>query len=99
METFAKGDFSSPFPDYHDDDEVGDMVEVVSVTTSKLQKIFTDMKCIMNEMADGNFRLKTSCEEEYVGEYEGLLLALRQMNRRMDSALKDVRYASKNVNT
>ena len=98
METFAKGDISSPFPDYHDDDEVGDMVEVVSVTTSKLQKIFTDMKRIMNEMADGNFRLKTSCEEEYVGEYEGLLLALRQMNRRMDSALKDVRNASENVN-
>ena len=97
MVRFEKGDISSPFPDYHDDDEVGDMVAVVSATTSKLQKIFTDMEHIMNEMADGNFRLKTSCEEEYVGEYEGLLLALRQMNRRMDSALKDVRYASENV--
>ena len=98
LESFEKGDISSPFPDYDDEDEVGDMVQVVSSTTTKLQKIFEDMEHIMNEMADGNFRLKTSCEEEYVGEYEGLLLALRQMNRRMDSALKDVRYASENVN-
>ena len=98
LETFEKGDISSPFPDYDDEDEVGDMVQVVSSTTTKLQKIFEDMEHIMNKMADGNFRLKTSCEEEYVGEYEGLLLALRQMNRKMDSALKDVRYASENVN-
>ena len=95
--TFENGDISSPFPDYHEDDEVGDMVQVVSATTSKLQKIFGDMENLLSEMADGNFNLKTSCEKEYVGEYEGLLLALRQMNRKMDSALKDVRYASENV--
>lgn len=95
---FKNGDISSSFPDYHDDDEVGDMVEVVSETTAKLQKIFEDMEYILNEMADGNFRLKTSCEEEYIGEYKGLLKALRQMNRKMDSALKDVRNASENVN-
>ena len=97
LESFEKGDISSPFPDYHDDDEVGDMVAVVSATTSKLQKIFEDLESLLNQMADGNFRLKTSCEEEYIGEYKGLLMAIRQMNRKMDSALKDVRYASENV--
>ena len=97
LESFEKGDISSPFPDYHDDDEVGDMVAVVSATTSKLQKIFEDLECLLNQMADGNFNLKTSCEEEYIGEYNGLLQAIRQMNRKMDSALKDVKYASENV--
>ena len=94
---FEKGDISAPFPDYHDDDEVGDMVNVVSATTEKLQKIFEDLECLLNQMADGNFNLKTSCEEEYIGEYNGLLQAIRQMNRKMDSALKDVKYASENV--
>lgn len=97
LETFEKGDISSPFPNYTDDDEVGDMVAVVSATTSKLQKIFEDLESLLNQMADGNFRLKTSCEEEYIGEYKGLLVAIRQMNRKMDTALKDVRYASENV--
>ena len=94
---FEKGDISSPFPDYHVDDEVGDMVEAVSSTTTKLQLIFADLKQLLNQMADGNFNIRTSCEEEYIGEYNGLLMAIRQMNRKMDTALKDVRYASENV--
>ena len=97
LEAFEKGDISSPFPHYHDDDEVGDMVAVVSATTAKLQKIFEDLEHLLNEMADGNFNIITACEEEYIGEYNGLLMAIRQMNRKMDSALKDVRYASENV--
>lgn len=95
--TFEKGDISSPFPDYHEEDEVGNMVQVVSATTSKLQKIFEDLEYLLNQMADGNFNLKTSCEEEYIGEYEGLLLAIRQMNRKMDASLKDVKKASEMV--
>ena len=97
LEAFEKGDISSPFPDYHDDDEVGDMIAIVSATTAKLQKIFEDLEQLLNEMADGNFNIRTSCEEEYIGEYNGLLMAIRQMNRKMDTALKDVRYASENV--
>lgn len=49
-------------------------------------------------MADGKFNIRTSCEEEYIGEYSGLLMAIRQMNRQMDTALKDVRTASEMVN-
>ena len=97
LESFEKGDISSPFPDYHDDDEVGDMVAVVSATTSKLQKIFEDLESLLNQMADGNFRLKTSCEEEYIGEYNSLLMAIRKMNRQMDGTLKDVREAANTV--
>ena len=97
LETFEKGDISSPFPDYHDEDEVGDMVAVVSATTAKLQMIFADLEQLLNDMADGNFNIKTACEEEYIGEYNGLLMAIRKMNREMDSALKDVREASEMV--
>ena len=97
LEAFEKGDISSPSPDYHDDDEVGDMIAVVSATTTKLQKIFADLEQLLNAMAEGNFNIRTSCEEEYIGEYNALLLAIRQMNRKMDSALKDVRNASQMV--
>lgn len=97
LEAFEKGDISSPFPDYNEKDEVGDMVSVVSATTTKLQKIFADLEQLLNAMADGNFNIRTSCEEEYIGEYNALLLAIRQMNRKMDSALKDVRNASEMV--
>lgn len=97
LEGFEKGDISSPFPEYHEADEIGDMVQVVSKTTAKLQVIFADLEQLLNKMADGNFNIRTSCEEEYIGEYQGLLMAIRQMNRQMDTALKDVRSASEMV--
>ena len=97
LKEFENGDISSPFPDYNVDDEVGDMVKIVSSTTSKLQKIFEDLESLLNEMADGNFNIRTACEEEYIGEYNGLLMAIRQMNRKIDLALKDVRSATEMV--
>ena len=95
--SFEHGDLSSPFPQYTVDDEVGEMVRVVSQTTDKMKKIFADLEHLLGEMANGNFNIRTSCEEEYEGEYGRLLMAIRQMNRQMDTALKDVREASQMV--
>ncbi len=97
LEEFEQGDISSPFPAYDAQDEVGDMVRAVGGTTNKLQLIIADLEQLLGKMADGNFNIKTSCEEEYIGEFNGLLMAIRQMNRQMDTALKDVRSASEMV--
>ena len=97
MGSFAEGDISSPFPEHDVDDEIADMLKAVSGTTTKLQKIFADLEQLLEKMANGNFNIATSCEEEYIGEYQTLLLAIRQMNRQMDGTLKDVREAAKTV--
>ena len=73
------------------------MLKAVSATTTKLQRIFGDLKQLLAKMADGNFDIKTSCEEEYIGEYHDLLLAMRQMNRQIDATLKNVREAARAV--
>jgi methyl-accepting chemotaxis protein len=97
MGTFASGDISSPFPEHNVDDEIADMLQAVGATTTKLQKIFADLEQLLDKMANGNFNIATSCEEEYIGEYQALLLAIRQMNRQMDGTLKDVREAARTV--
>ena len=97
MGTFAAGDISSPFPEHNVDDEIADMLSAVGATTTKLQAIFADLEQLLEKMANGNFNIATSCEEEYIGEYRGLLLAIRQMNRQMDGTLKDVREAARTV--
>ena len=99
MDSFAKGDILSPFPDYTYDDEVGDMLKAVTATTAKLSLIFGDLEQLLGDMANGDFNITTSCEEEYEGEYHGLLDAIRRMNRQMDSTLKDVREASQMVSS
>lgn len=97
MKDFADGDLSSPFPEHSYDDEVGDMLKAVTSTTTKLSVIFADLETLLAEMAQGNFNIKTSCEEEYLGDYNALLMAIRAMNRQMDTTLKDVREASNMV--
>ena len=94
MNEFAKGDLTSPFPTYENDDEINDMLKGVTATTLKLSRIFEDLETLLGNMAEGNFNIRTKCEEEYVGDYEPLLLAIRKMNRQMDSTLKEVRSAS-----
>ena len=97
MKEFADGDIKSPFPEYHYEDEVADMLDAVTATTTKLAKIFMDLENLLGEMAGGNFNITTSCEEEYLGDYNDLLMSIRAMNRQMDTALKDVREASNMV--
>lgn len=99
MLDFENGDLSSPFPTYDADDEVGDMVTVVSGTANKLSGIFADLEQLLAKMADGNFNITTGCEDAYVGDYEALLLAIREMNRQMDTALKGVREAAEMVSS
>jgi len=91
---FAQGDISSPFPENENDDEIADMIRAVSSTTLKIQMIVRDMDDLLGEMAEGNFDIHSSCEEEYVGEFNGLLAAARKMNHQINITLNDIKGSS-----
>lgn len=97
LESFAQGDLNSPFPEYHNNDEVGDMVQSATDTIGKLTLIMNDMEALLGEMANGNFNIHTSCEEAYVGDFNPLLMAIRDMKIQMDETLKEVTQASEMV--
>lgn len=94
LDAFSEGDISSPFPECAQDDEIADMAKAIVTTTTKLQVIIKDMESLLEEMAEGNFNIRTSCEEEYIGEFNGLLMAIRRMNRQIDATLREVKEAS-----
>jgi len=99
LNTFAEGDISSPFPENDKDDEIGDMIKAVSSTTAKIQNIVNDMDNLLGEMATGNFAIHSACPEEYVGEFNGLLEAARDMNHQISTALSNVKDSSEMVST
>lgn len=94
LNEFAQGDISSPFPENKNDDEIADMVKAVSSTTAKIRMIVDDMDTLLGEMANGNFDIHSSCRDEYVGEFNGLLEAARKMNYQMNATLQDIKGAS-----
>ena len=94
LEGFAQGDISSPFPENDKEDEIGDMINAVSSTTMKIQTIVNDMDDMLGKMAEGNFNIHSSCKEEYVGEFNGLLEAASKMNHAISATLNDMKNAA-----
>lgn len=95
--TFAEGDLESAFPKVENEDEIAELLESTVIMSDRIQHIINDMSSLLKEMAEGNFAIATSCEEEYVGAFNGLLMAIRKMNRQIDSTIRGVREASEQV--
>ena len=97
FEEFAAGDISSEFPILETNDEISDMLNEAAGMAEKLGLIVHDIAYLCDEMSNGNFRLKTTCEEAYVGEFNQILMSIRSMNRNMSSALREVGEAAEQV--
>lgn len=95
--TFAEGDINSPIPVVDTEDEIKEMLDGVQTMAQRIEHIIRDMNRLLTEMATGNFAIATECEEEYVGEFNGLLMGIRNMNRQIDQTLRGVSEASEQV--
>ncbi|MEG2929942.1 MAG: methyl-accepting chemotaxis protein, partial [Oscillospiraceae bacterium] len=80
-------------------DEIGILSNTFMGMTDNLKSIIQDIDNMLGEMANGNFDIKTGCEEKYVGEYKGILAAMRKINRSLSSALTEINTASNQVSS
>lgn len=97
LKSFAQGDLDTPFPVHDVDDEIADMINETKAMAETLILIISDADELLNEMANGNYAIRTKVEEKYVGKFIGLLMSMRKMNREMDATLKNVAEASASV--
>ena len=95
--TFGEGDLDSPLPQAETQDEIADLVDSVGVMAERLRTIIGDAGRLLNEMANGNFAIKTECEDQYMGAFNALLMGMRQMNRQMNTTIRSVEDASSQV--
>lgn len=96
---FGEGDLSSEFPAVQGKDEIGDIARACESMAKKLSVIISDADRLLGEMANGNFYIATDCEDAYTGEFNGLLMGMRKMNRQMDATLKEINGASEMVSS
>ena len=97
LKDFAAGDVSSEFPEVSTRDEISEMMDEAAGMAEKLGLIVHDIAYLCDEMSKGNFRLRTTCEEAYVGEFNQILMSIRNMNRNMSTALREVGEAAEQV--
>ncbi|MBQ7944015.1 MAG: methyl-accepting chemotaxis protein [Lachnospiraceae bacterium] len=97
LKSFAEGDLSSPFPTVDSKDEIADMVEQAQVMASRLNQIIEDVSYQTDEMAEGNFAVRTKMEAQYTGDFMNLLTAIRKMKSEMSKTLTEVDDAARQV--
>lgn len=82
---------------YEGDNEIGDTVKAFSKTSKRLKDIINDINYLLGEMAEGNFDIKSTCRDAYVGEYEPILLSIRNINKELSKTLKEIYNSSVQV--
>ena len=94
---FTQGDFTSPYPETETQDEVSNIVAGAKKMSEDIGLILNDAAYLMNEMANGNYAVRTEHTERYVGEFSKLIEAIRGMNRQMDSTIHHIEEAAEQV--
>ena len=97
LKTFADGDLDSEFPVHDAKDEVAEMIVTARQMADNLNVIISDSGRLLNEMANGNFAVKTEYEDRYTGKFNDLLKGLRNMNRKIDESLRQVEETAEQV--
>lgn len=98
LKDFAAGDVSSQFPEVTSKDEISEMMVEAAGMAESLGRIVHDIDYLCDEMSKGNFCIKTTCEDAYVGEFNKILMSIRNMNRNMSAALYEVGESAEQMN-
>lgn len=85
--------------DYTSQDELGILAESFKRTITILKNIIQDVDYLLGEMSKGNFDLKTTIEEQYVGEFRSLLMSIRNINTSMSDTLDQIRESTGQVSS
>lgn len=78
-------------------DEIGQLAASMKKTCDFIKQVIEDANRLLSGMADGDFTVRTSCEDVYVGEFQGLLLSMRKLNRGLSETMRQIRDASAQV--
>lgn len=66
---------------------------------TKIKCATAHSKTDKGEITAGNFAIRTTCEEEYKGDYRDILLSIRNINRKINFTFADINLASEQVDS
>jgi methyl-accepting chemotaxis protein len=97
MTSFAQGDLSSSFPEFETKDEINDTAVTAAKMAENIGLLINDMDSTLSDIADGNFTVKCSCPERYVGEFKALRKSVANLVAKMRDTLEQIGETSQKV--
>lgn len=95
-EMISEGNFEIGIP-YESRDELGMLSDSFRNTANTLGKIIGDLRKIVESFAEGDFNVRSSCPESYVGELRVVLDELVRMVTTISGALKGMQDSADQV--
>lgn len=98
LRLLAEGDLETPLPSIKTENETMILAESTKVIVSRMKEIIGDIDYLLEEMANGNFAVKSKIgETAYVGAFKGVLLSIRTLNGDLRTTLREIQEASRQV--
>lgn len=99
MKDFVRGDIHSEFTLKIDNTEVGQTAKAIADFQAYQQDIISDINYLLGEMASGNFVIESRCPENYRGDYEEILVSIRNIITTLSATLSDIYETANQVDT
>ena len=95
-EKIASGDFEIGVP-YDAKDELGELSDSFETAAGVLKKVVSDLLSIVEHFSKGNFNVKSSCPESYVGQLRSVLDELQEMVGKISSTMHGIQESAEQV--
>lgn len=82
---------------YTAEDELGQLAGSFRETCRNLQLVIGDLKQMMEQLRDGNFRADSQCPESYVGDFHFIYTNLEDMVDQLSEVMGQITVASEQV--
>ena len=106
LKLLVEGDLTSPVPQAVGEDETAELTRSTAAMVERLSIIINDIGYLLNEMANQNLDIRSSHQDAYVGEFQNILLSMRNLKvalsntmRQINASAKPVSFASEQVST
>lgn len=97
LEELAEGDLHTEVPQITSEDETLTLANATQDIVNGMQKMIGDVEYLLGEMAANNFDVHSQAAEFYVGDFEDILVAIRQINQSLSGTLSHIREAADQV--
>lgn len=96
LHRFSEGNFNVPVH-YESQNELGEMCDALRASQHALSGCIGDTCFLLEEMAKGNFDIRSKDPDLYVGDLDVILQSIRTINFNMSEALQQIRQSAEQV--
>ena len=90
LELLSQGNLDAPVPDFQRNDEVGALVTSTTIIVNALSAILKDSDYLLGQMGHGNFVVDSQIADLYIGNFEPLLVSMRQIKDKLSDTLSQI---------